>query len=116
MERRNGNGVITVNTVVTQSHQILQSHRESIWCGLVACGCIGKSCEFNELVSVVWLGDEDIDIFVGILLTVNVEAEEMGYWAIKVDSEGGFFFHSTFEFGFDFVAFAEVDDVVDKEA
>ena len=40
----------------------------------------------------------------------------MGYWAIEVNSEGGFFFHSVFKFGFNFVAFAEVDDVVDEEA
>ena len=72
--------------------------------------------KFDEFVGVMGLRDEDINFAIGILLAINAEAEEVIDGAVKIDTEVGIIFHSSFEFLFYVVTFAEVDDVVDKEA
>ena len=62
------------------------------------------------------LGNENVELSVIVLLTVNVEAEEVFDGTIEVDAEGGFLFHATFEFGFYGIAFTEIDAVIDEKA
>ena len=80
-----------------------------------ACCCILEACFFGSFLGFGWLGEEDIDVTIGVVLVVKFDAKEMFNWAFKVNIEVGFGVDEGFELRFYFIAFTEVDEVIDVE-